>query len=226
MRLFERANPSDPLFSKGGVTIRFNHASLLEAPKRTGTEITFPFHRGIEFYEFEDKRSYLFVTKKTHPTGPFSLWFCGGEDESAFLTELKLSCFSTFVANGETAFYESLKPEWLRSCEKHYGVRTKRQGNTFACEMPGVEWSTLKEMHLLSTGEELKVTNNAPEDMVSICATDRRFTGYTAKITLFGHANVCVGSGIIEATPDHKALILEKPHVVCQSAGLVSPSDG
>lgn len=217
MRLFERVNPSEPLFLKG-VTIHFTHASLLETPKRTGTEITFPFHRGIELFEFEDKKSCLLVTKKTYPTGQFCLWFCGSEDESAFLTELRISCFSAFVTDGEDAFRESLKPEWLRCCEKHYQVRTKQQGNTFACEMPGVEWSTLREMHQLSTGEELKITNS--ENLNLICGTDRRFTGYSAKMTLFGHTNVCVGSGIIEETPDYKALTLEKPHIICQSAGL------
>lgn len=222
MRLFERANPSDALFLDGGVTVHFTQPTLLEAPKRTGSEITFPFHRGIEIYQLRDKKSCLIVTKMKQPTGPFSLWFCG-TDEAPFLTELKLSCFSAFVADGEGAFYESLKPEWLKRCEKHYGVEARRQGDIYACEMPGVEWSTLKEMHLLGTGEELNVTNDPPNGNGSIFETNHRFVGYWAKLTLFGHKNVSVGSGIIEATPDHKQLILEKPHIVCQSAGVVNP---
>lgn len=221
MRLLERANPEAPIRLGEGVVIRFGQISLSEPPKRTGKEITVPFARGIEHYTLADGKSCIFITPPSGNGSIFRVWFCG-MDESPFLTQLKMDCFSAFVKDGEPGFYDSLKPPVIKRCEEHFNIKTKRQGDIYACELPGMTWDDVRNFGRMSSGQEPVMHEDPPDGSARVFRTNHAFIGPWTCINMFGWREVHIVSGKMSA-PDHKELVLETPHILAQSVGVIEP---
>ncbi len=227
MRFFERACPKQGIELAGGVTIEIAEpmsGKPMEIVTREGSIITVPFHRAVEFFLLGQRGGALLFTHdgtaKPHTQKKF--WFCGF-DQAPFLSEITEAAYCAFLRGGETGFFQSLKPEVVHKCEGYYGVTAKRQGDVYLCPIGGLTWKELQELCHVRSGNNLQIEEFTAEKPDKVFDTRHTFVGKVAKVELlFGHTNVWVGSGTIMA-PDHAPLVLETPHIIAQSAGLVDP---
>lgn len=138
--------------------------------------------------------------------------FFGGMDESPFLVELQYSLIEVLI-EGENAFYQALKPTFITSAETIFSNVARRQGDFFAVR-PKKRMDMVKV--LMTHLKNQEVTFSVVEDQ-PLKETRHRFKGLLGRI---GHH--FIGEGTISA-PDHEQLVLDGPHVIGQSFGLVSP---
>lgn len=168
------------------------------------------------FYPLKDGEQFLFTNSASlHGR---RLYF-GGMDESPFLVELHLSVFESLL-DGEDAFYEALKPNWIRRAEKEFRKPAKRQGDFFAFA-PAKDLSTFLHKHLNPGHKtELQVV-----EKVAVDDTRHLFTGLHFRLTDNRGALLARGGeGVLEA-PDHEELRLSGPHVIMQALHLVRPKE-
>jgi hypothetical protein len=148
--------------------------------------------------------------------------FFGGTDEQPFLVELRLPHLATLLAEGEPAFYESLKPDAIKQMEAVFGPQTIRQGDIYAFPIP-LNWNVL--MRLQPRSER---RNGIRRSNGSIEGTRHHLSqGHRARIIRvhIGEDKVrfpwqmMAGDGVLRA-PDHAARTLVGPHLIDRSRSM------
>lgn len=168
------------------------------------------------FYPLKNGEQFLFTT--TDGRDNRFLYF-GGTDENPFLVELHMSAFE-YVLDGEGAFFEQLKPEFIRETEAKFKVKTKRQGDIFAIR-PYPKLNDLLQNNAKGHNKaEVSVVEKA-----SLFGTRHQFTGLFGLVKdARGSVLAEFGEGLLEA-PDHEPLKLEGPHLFRQALYIVRPTE-
>ncbi len=186
-----------------------------EISLRKKDEIFLAHTEEARFYPLKKGEQFLY----TNDGGRGRSLYFGGMDESPFLVELEMAAFENLL-DGEEAFFDGLKPTWLRNTERETKKRAKRQGDFFAFSSTK-DLSTFLRLHM-SRG------NNATVHIVeklSLEGTRHQFSGMY--LSVFNNARERIGfggEGTIEA-PDHALLKLDGPHIITQALHLVRPKE-
>jgi hypothetical protein len=182
---------------------------------RKDKEILLTHDAEARFYPLKKGSQFLY----TCGDGTARFLYFGGMDESPFLVELDLAVFEHLL-DGEEAFFDSLKPAWIRNAERETKRKALRQGDFFA-------WTSSKDMStFLRT--HMQRGNRAEVQIVEkmqLRETRHRFSGLYFNVrNNDGHFLSAGGEGVIEA-PDHAPLKLEGPHIIMQALHLVKPKE-
>ena len=122
--------------------------------KREGKCIVLPARaRFLEFTALSAHQQFVLVCeeKAKDDTSQIRRYF-GGMDESPFLSIVHCEAVTALKNEGESAFYEALKPLWIRNREKRTGISAKRQGDIFAMPV-GSGWASLSQRPVFSYEE-------------------------------------------------------------------------
>jgi hypothetical protein len=183
---------------------------------RDKEEIFLMRHESSRFYPLVGGSQFLFSCEDSQ--GERSLYF-GGMDESPFLVQLEASTVEHLL-DGEEAFFEALKPRWIRNAERESRRKAKRQGDFFAFSSTK-DMSTFLKSHMQRGN---KATVQIVENM-QLEGTRHHLSGLHVAISnRDGSFLGSSGEGVIEA-PDHAPLKLESPHIIMQALHLVRPEE-
>lgn len=210
----------------GEAVIRWSSA---EGPVRKGPEIVLPLLEGISFIPLQDGQQFLYVygPKAVNYARVSGCWF-GGTDENPFLVRLNdgdylRQSIRAIEKEGESVFYEALRPEDLGGLEKFTQTTAKRQGDIFALPI-SPSWSSLqKEMERCSAmfGAQIVVVKSEKKVECPVFGTRHILKGTCAEVRADSIVRT-FATGALEA-PDHSPLGLDNVHALFQSAGLYRP---
>jgi hypothetical protein len=193
------------------------NAFAWEAPAfRKEKEIILSEEGSPRFYQLKNGEQFLYTSEDRG--GNRHLYF-GGMDESPFLVELEMRALEHAI-EGERAFFEGLKPSWIRQVEQKMKRRTKRQGDFFAFSVSKNMVAFINEYVRHGTRVQMDTAEKSPVE-----GTRHRFSGLRYFIlNRDGHVQFSGGEGLLEA-PDHAPLKLDGPHIIMQALHLVRPKE-
>jgi hypothetical protein len=120
---------------------------------------------------------------------------------------------------GEGAFYDYLKPYFIKRFEKVVGSQARRQGDIFALRVADrCEFPSLNRYRMILMGSELEIKKGKE---ITLFGTRHVFTGEYCVLAYT--PSVVLGCGVVEA-PDHEKMDLESIYFLHQSQALYSPS--
>ena len=209
MRLFEL----DSLPKKAGLaTLAWDDGYM---PSRIKEDIYLPKGDDVQYFPIKNGAQFL-VTIGVQRTR----LFFGGTDERPFLVEMNPDVLLG-LKNVEKGFYDAIKPEGAKFCEKKFGKESIRQGDWFAVPIP-LNFDTAHGLLDLFIQNNKFVTKNK-NNGISI--------GGTRHLLIDGQLVVvdqnylrCTGiaEGLLRA-PDHEDKVLKGPHALFQTRHLVDP---
>lgn len=197
-----------------------------EFPRRKDCKIYLPEKREMDFFWLQGGQQFLchyyeklnnIGTDRESVENP--ICYFGGMDESLFLVRLNSDFFRVLCRGGEKAFFDTLKPDGVKTIELATRTSAKRQGDIFAVELP----FTLKQLKIAEKlgGRGLPVPS----------LKDGKFNIFNTRHIMEAglssenpYSRVVVLDGLLKA-PDHKNLELPGLYFVEQSQGLYAPKE-
>lgn len=219
MKLLEVWSP--PRLKAGLAEIQFVTPSELKEPVRDGAEIRIPAFSDAELFWIHQNEQFLLRQQIGKDYNrPESGWWFGGTDEQPFLVRINQAPFEVFQKNGETAFYQALKPDVVHFCERAFKVEAKRQGDIFAAALPW-SWDELGNIAYVLVWTNLEITpTERKQERRQVFGTRHTLQGIYRSGS--NHVVHSFGEGVLTA-PDHSPLTLEGVHLIAQTKNLFAP---
>jgi hypothetical protein len=192
-------------------------------PYREGQDIFLPLHPKNEHFLLEGGRKILLLTQMNGEKG---LCFFAGQDEKGlFLNQLEKGAFQAYLAGGENALNNFLKPRHIRHFESRFGVQARRQGDVLHVEVAA---SIEGALAARSTEGWLEIfpEKDAYRGVSGLRVSQSRhfLTGCIWKVRLLNFPGVfTLASGVLEA-PDHEPRTLSGVHILGETKGRIRPS--
>ena len=185
-------------------------------PQLDGSRILLPDDPENEFIALQGGTQFVFLS-----WSPGTLFYFGGTDESPFLVEIEYWLSVTLLEKGEAAFYARLKPELITMLEELLGVQARRQGDIWAMPLP-ITLEKVNELfdHLDDMGGTIETA--AAGEEYPLLGTSHSLVGrWLVPDIPPSIANYEIVEGTITAE-GHAPLVLDCPHIIMRSRGLVS----
>lgn len=214
MKLFEMKGTFGSLPTKAGkATLDWKN---IGSPARDGQIIHLPSGKDNEMFPLKQGEQFLFAYNA--PGEGHRLYF-GGTDEEPFLVRLGFSVLET-LEGGERGFYDALKPDPVKRLENKFGAQTKRQGDWFCVELPGLDWRAV-EMFLALDQRGRPAPKESGKRGLPIGRTRHQIIGLLLDL---GSGGPLFAEGTLVA-PDHADLKLTGPHALFQAQKLDDPQN-
>ncbi len=203
----------------GGAVLKFEDRVFRSPIRREGSDIFFPqpWEKSSVVRTLNGGEQFLLAQGR--------MAFFGGMDEQPFVVQVEEEHHRRLVERGEEAFYAGLRPSKLDKYERLVGQRAVRQGDIWALPL-GMSWEHLEEMWSCTSGHCQTLGFRQSVGM-QVFGTRHTLTGRRTS----RRARIRTSSGIIglkgvtcEGTlsaPDHADLVLEGPHHLMRTPGIV-----
>jgi len=162
--------------------------------EREGSLITIRTGWDARFHPLDQGRQFLL--RGSFNRGPVSFCEFGGTDENPFVARLDREAYHGLLEDGESAFYESLRPPRFKAMEKAFKVTALRQGDIWAIKIP-MDWKDVVNASLVNFG--FKPLRDSG-DSHRIFNTRHTLVGDYAP---FGKWNRAIAQGVLVQRPEH-----------------------
>lgn len=186
-----------------------------------------PHFKGI-VYPLKESSQFIFDDKDK------TIRFGGMDESHLFLTELTKRPFEIFKKYGEEAFYESLVPKVIKKWSEKTCVSYARQGDWFFIPLRIENKWDLVKLALNIIMNHPRGRRNLKKSEFGIYEYAKTLLNSRHKIEIMPNLEkyqiikfpwrMFVAFGALSA-PNHKAVILEEPHLLAQANYLVNPEE-
>lgn len=191
----------------------------LPRPWRSDDSIFLPYHEDVDFHILLNGQQFVWEDHR------YSQVFFGGTDESPFLVQLH-PCYSMSELGNQRTFFSSLKPDGIRSLEKHFRTKALRQGDWYALPIPIPFNLLIGTLHLFGAWRSSSILLvEKPDKSVRLNGTrhllkTKRYIPLDALVSHFPGLYLITDGGIM-VSADHSNLKLRGTHVLSQTTSVI-----